>query len=44
MKSHPETYFEALELALSDKEPYSWRAAWMIRSCSKKMTQDFRTM
>jgi len=27
MNSHPEYFDEAVELAISDKQPYSWRAA-----------------
>ena len=33
MNSHPEVYEEAIELAVSDKQPYSWRAAWLLWSC-----------
>jgi len=33
LKSHPEDFEEAIELALSDKPPYSWRAAWLLWSC-----------
>jgi hypothetical protein len=32
MKAHPEYFEEAVELALSDKQPYSWRAAWLLWS------------
>ena len=32
MNSHPECFEEAVELALSDKQPYSWRAAWLLWS------------
>lgn len=30
MISHPEYFDEAVELALSDKQPYSWRAAFVL--------------
>jgi hypothetical protein len=32
MKYHPECFEEAVELAVSDKQPYSWRAAWLLWS------------
>lgn len=32
MNSHPECFEEAVELALSDKQPYSWRAAFVLWS------------
>ena len=30
---HPEFFEEAIKLAISDKQPYSWRAAWLLWSC-----------
>jgi len=33
MENHPEVFEEAIELAVSDKQPYSWRAAWLLWSC-----------
>ena len=33
LKSHPENFEEAIRLAISDKPPYSWRAAWLLWSC-----------
>ena len=36
MKSHPEDFDEAIELAITDKQPYSWRAAWLLWSCMDK--------
>jgi hypothetical protein len=33
LKAHPEAFNEAIKLALSDKQPYSWRAAWLLWSC-----------
>jgi hypothetical protein len=33
MKSHPEDFEEAIKLAITDKQPYSWRAAWLLWSC-----------
>jgi hypothetical protein len=32
MNSHPECFEEAVELAISDKQPYSWRAAFILWS------------
>jgi hypothetical protein len=32
MNSHPEVFDEAVELAVSDKQPYSWRAAFVLWS------------
>jgi hypothetical protein len=39
MKSHPEDFEEAIELAITDKQPYSWRAAWLLWSCMDKNDQ-----
>ncbi|NNJ89752.1 MAG: hypothetical protein HKP53_10140 [Eudoraea sp.] len=36
MKAHPEYFEEALALAIIDKQPYSWRAAWLLWSCISK--------
>lgn len=33
MKSHPEYFDEAVELALSDNQPFAWRAAFLLGSC-----------
>ena len=33
MATHPEAFKEAIQLAISDKQPYSWRAAWLLWSC-----------
>ncbi len=35
MHSHPEAYSEAVSLAVSDKQPFSWRAAQLLWSCIK---------
>jgi hypothetical protein len=32
MASHPEEFKELLKLAISDKQPYSWRASWLLWS------------
>ena len=36
MDAHPEDFEEAIELAISNKQPYSWRAAWLLWSCMQK--------
>jgi hypothetical protein len=36
VEKHPEQFDELIELALSNKQPYSWRAAWLLWSCIKK--------
>jgi len=33
MNAHPEYFEEAIDLAISDKETFSWRAAWLLWSC-----------
>jgi len=33
METHPEYFEEAIKLAISDKQPYSWRAAFLLGSC-----------
>ncbi len=39
MDSHPEYFEEAIKLAISDKQPYAWRAAWLLWSCTEKNDQ-----
>lgn len=36
LNSHPEDFEEAINLAVKDKQPYSWRAAWLLWSCMEK--------
>jgi hypothetical protein len=31
--SHQEDFPELIKLSISDKQPYSWRAAWLLWSC-----------
>lgn len=33
LHAHPEDFEEAIQLAISDKQPYAWRAAWLLWSC-----------
>jgi hypothetical protein len=39
LKSHPEDFEEAIKLVITDKQPYSWRAAWLLWSCIDKNDQ-----
>lgn len=39
MYAHPEDFEEAIKLAISNKQPYSWRAAWLLWSCMEKNDQ-----
>jgi len=36
LENHPENFEEAIKLAISDKQPYSWRAAWLLWSSMDK--------
>lgn len=36
MDAHPEYFEEAVNLAISDKQPYAWRAAWLLWSCMEE--------
>lgn len=36
LKAHPVCWEEAIKLAVSNKQPYSWRAAWLLWSCIEK--------
>lgn len=42
METHPEVFDEAVELALGDRQPYSWRAAWLLWSCIEKNDKRLR--
>jgi hypothetical protein len=39
LAAHPEDFDEAIQLALTDKQPYSWRAAWLLWSCMDENDQ-----
>ena len=39
MDAHPEDFEEAIKLAISNKQPYSWRAAWLLWSCMEENDQ-----
>lgn len=36
MATYPEDFEQAIKLAISNKQPYSWRAAWLLWSCMEK--------
>ena len=42
MAAHPEYFDEAVELAISDKQPYSWRAAWLLFDCMEENDRRIR--
>lgn len=33
LDAHPKDFEEAINLAISNKQPYAWRAAWLLWSC-----------
>lgn len=39
MDEHPEDFEGAIKLAISNKQPYSWRAAWLLWSCMEENDQ-----
>jgi len=36
LQSHPEHFEEAVQLAISDKQPFSWRAAFLLWGCMEE--------
>jgi len=36
LRAHPEDFEEAIKLAISNKQPYAWRAAWLLWSCMEE--------
>lgn len=36
MNTNPKYFEEAIELAVSDNQPFAWRAAWLLWSCMKE--------
>jgi hypothetical protein len=42
LESHPESFSEAIKLAVADKQPYSWRASWLLWSCMSKNDKRLR--
>ena len=43
MESHPEYFTEIIKLAIADKQPYSWRASWLLWSCMEKNDKRLRS-
>ena len=39
VESHPEDFDELVKLSIEDKQPFSWRAAWLLWSCMTKNDQ-----
>ena len=42
LNTHPEDFEEAIKLAISDKQPYGWRAAWLLWSCMEENDRRIR--
>jgi ribonucleotide reductase alpha subunit len=42
MENHPEYFDDAIKLAIGDKQPYSWRAAWLLWSCMEENDKRIR--
>lgn len=36
LNAHPGDFEEAINLAMANRQPYSWRAAWLLWSCMEK--------
>ncbi len=43
LASNPESFKEAIQLAIADKQPYSWRAAWLLWSCLEENDSRIKT-
>jgi hypothetical protein len=41
LNKHPEYFEEAIQLAITDKQPYSWRSAWLLWSVMTKNDSRF---
>ena len=37
LKSNHNYYYEAIEIALSNKQPMSWRAMWIVQNATQKL-------
>lgn len=42
LESHPEDFEEAINLAISDKQPYAWRSASLLWSCMEENDKRIR--
>ncbi|MDQ8184005.1 hypothetical protein [Pelagicoccus sp. SDUM812002] len=43
LQSHPEDFPEAIDLAVAERERYSWRAAWLLGNCMEKNDKRVRS-
>lgn len=39
ISAHPDFFNELVEYAVTDKQPYSWRASWLLWSCMEENDQ-----
>lgn len=42
LNTHPDVFEEAIELAVSEKQPFSWRSAWLLWSCMEYNDSRFK--
>lgn len=42
MAAHPEHFAEAVALAVSDRQPFAWRAAWLLSGCMRDNDERIR--
>ena len=42
MRAHHNEFPELIKLAIDDKQPYSWRAAWLLWSCIEENDEKLR--
>ncbi len=42
VNSHQDDFQELIKLSISDNQPYSWRAAWLLWSCMNKNDKRIR--
>lgn len=42
VSENPECFSELMDLTIADKQPYSWRAAWLVWSCMEKNDKRIR--
>ena len=42
LSENPDSFRELMDLTIADKQPYSWRAAWLVWSCMEKNDKRIR--
>jgi hypothetical protein len=42
VNENPECFSELMDLTIAEKQPYSWRAAWLVWSCMEKNDKRIR--